>query len=77
MTNAVDVNTVSWTDLNDLLLRCDDLSQLRRWLDVTAGDGVLSRAIRVYGRFSTVRRAGELRELKARVMEAQKRRRVS
>ena len=76
MISEVDVNTLSWTGLNDLLLDCDDMSQLRRWLDATAGDGVLSRAIRVYGRFSNVRRAGELKELKAKVTEAQKKRRM-
>jgi hypothetical protein len=68
----MNINTISWTDLNDLLRKCADLPQLSQWLETAIEDGVISRAVRVYGRLSTVRRAGELRELKAKVMEAQK-----
>ena len=66
------INTISWTDLNDLLRKCGDLLQLSRWLETATEDGVISRAMRIYGRFSAVRRSGELTALKAKVAEAQK-----
>jgi hypothetical protein len=69
----MNINTISWTDLNDLLRNCKDLRQLSQWLETAVKDGVISRVVRIYGRLSAVRRAGELRELKAKVMEAQKR----
>jgi hypothetical protein len=68
----MNINTISWTDLNDLLRKCKDIRQLGQWLETAVKDGVISRVVRIYGRFSAVRRAGELRKLKAKVMDAQK-----
>jgi len=66
------VTQLSWSQLNYVLLDCDDVKTLQDWLDVTVATGLLTRSVRIYGRLSTVRRAGELKDLKRRVVEAQR-----
>lgn len=67
-----DVTQLSWAELNESLLKCDDAVILRHWLDAILLTGSVTRAMRVYGRMSTVRRASELRELRAQLKLRQK-----
>ncbi len=62
---AEDVGRLTWAELNAALKACDDLGRLRGWLRSTTEEGVPSRVFRVYGRYSAVRRASELDELRA------------
>ena len=67
-----DVTQLSWSQLNYTLLECDDVKTLQAWLDATVATGLVTRSVRVYGRLSAVRRAVELKDLKRRVMAAQR-----
>ena len=56
-----DVNAMSWPQLNDALLKCEDVAKLSRWLKATMqGGGTLYRALRIHGRLTAVRRVQEL-----------------
>ena len=56
-----DVNAMSWPQLNDALLKCEDVAKLSRWLKATIqGGGTLYRALRIHGRLTAVRRVQEL-----------------
>ena len=58
---------VSWAALNACLLDCEDQTELRRWLGREVASHRKTRALRVYGRLSAVRRAQEVRALKERL----------
>lgn len=71
----VDVNALSWTALNAALLECEDQERLRLWLSQAVCDvrpGAANRALRVYGRYATVRRVQELAELRERMCAMRK-----
>ena len=54
---------LSWSQLNEALLECDDVATLQRWLaEVTAKTKSVHRALRVHSRMNTVRRAKEVAE---------------
>jgi hypothetical protein len=56
-----DVNAMSWPQLNDALVKCEDVVKLGRWLKATMqGGGTLYRALRIHGRLTAVRRVQEL-----------------
>ena len=67
-----DVMSLTWSQLNYVLLECDDVKRLQNWLDATVATGLITRSIRIYGRLSAVRRAGELKALRQRVVTAQR-----
>ena len=76
MTEEVDVNALSWTALNAALLECEDQERLRLWLGQAVCDarpGAATRALRVYGRYATVRRAQELGALKVQLQDKKRR----
>jgi hypothetical protein len=66
------VTQLSWSQLNYVLLDCDDVKTLQDWLDVTVATGLVTRSVRIYGRLSAVRRAGELKALRQQVVAAQR-----
>jgi hypothetical protein len=72
-----DVTRLSYGELNDALLECDDLALLNRWLSEVVASGVLYRALRVHGRLNAVRRAQEVAAIKKTCMAAQKVRKVA
>lgn len=66
------VTQLSWSQLNYVLLDCDDVKTLQDWLDATVATGLVTRSVRIYGRLSAVRRASELKALRQRVVAAQR-----
>lgn len=56
---------MTWAGLNEALKACGDERVLARMLKEAVADGRASRARRVYGRLSAVRRAREVRDLAA------------
>jgi len=57
---------LGWLELNALLLECDDLDTLQRWLEqAMVGSNSVRRALRVHGRLCAVRRAVEVRAIRA------------
>ena len=67
-----DVTALSYGEMNDALLACDDQNELHKWLSDTIATGVLYRALRVHGRLNAVRRAQEIATIKQTCMAAQK-----
>jgi hypothetical protein len=65
MAKHEDINAMSWPQLNDALLECEDVAKLSRWLKATVATGVRYRALRVHGRMNAVRRDQELRAIHA------------
>ncbi len=65
---SVDSTIFSWARLNAALLECEDERMLRNWLEAQISAGRRTRALRVYGRLSAVRRARELTELDKRLL---------
>jgi hypothetical protein len=61
------MTNLSWAALNRALLECADQAVLQRWLEDEVTGRRRTRALRIYGRFSAVRRAQELRELDGRL----------
>ena len=55
----------SFNALNEKLIECVDVRMLVEWLEAEKSTGCLYRAMRVYGRLSAVRRAQELKALRA------------
>jgi hypothetical protein len=64
---ASSIHSLSWSALNRLLLTCADEQILRQWLDDTAAAGRATRAMRIYGRLSAVRRTHELKILRRKL----------
>jgi len=58
-----DVTLLSWSQLNMVLLECEDVPTLQAWLTAAVSDGRATRIKRVYGRLSAVRRTSELKVL--------------
>ena len=57
---------LSWSRLNEALLECDDLVLLQRWLEqAMKGSDSVNRALRIHGRLSAVRRAREVKAMRA------------
>lgn len=62
---AIDVNALSWGELNTRLTEISDVNLLQQWLDATvAKGGPEYRAVRIHGRLSAVRREQELAGIK-------------
>lgn len=62
---AIDVNAISWGELNTRLTEISDVTVLRKWLDDTmAKGGPKYRAVRIHGRLNAVRREQELETIK-------------
>jgi len=56
---------LSWSQLNTVLLECDDLALLQRWLEQAMKDSnSVNRALRVHGRLCAVRRAREVKAIR-------------
>lgn len=64
---------MSWAALNTALAACEDEAVLTRWLRLSIEDGRLTRAVRVYGRLSAVRRKREVEELRTKCANGKKR----
>jgi len=59
-----DITKLSWAELNDALIHCNDMPTLQRWLDSAIAAPMSRTCIkRIYGRVSAVRRAVETRTL--------------
>lgn len=59
---------LSWAQLNEVLLECDDLPTLKRWVnEMAAESGSVYRVVRVHGRMNAVRRAQEIKVIKTMV----------
>lgn len=54
----------TWTELNAYLLTTEDEQSLQSLLDFYKSANKVSRAMRVYGRLSAVRRMREIREIR-------------
>jgi len=63
----MDVTALSWSGLNCALQGCKDIATLQAWLTEMMRTGRMTRALRVYGRLSAVRRAEELAAIKITV----------
>ena len=63
MDYSASVNCLSWSELNTLLKECADEQALAAHLAASAKSGRRTRTLRIYGRYSTVRRQRELKEL--------------
>jgi hypothetical protein len=57
------VGEMSWSELNALLLACNDEAQLSLWLKASLKQCKLTRVMRIYGRMSVVRRAREVNDI--------------
>ena len=71
---GMDVTTLSWPALCDLLLKTDDVELMRGWLAATVKTGSTYRAMRIHGRMNGVRRAQEIEAIKRMLAEANKER---
>ena len=69
---SIRVTELSYSEMNDALLACDDQAMLQQWLSATVASGVLYRALRVHGRLNAVRRAQEVAGIKQTIQAAQK-----
>lgn len=65
----VDVTKLTFAELNALCNDCQDEKLLERWLKAMTDAGWFNRAMRVYGRYSAVRRANELAVMKVRIQQ--------
>ena len=61
----MDVTALSWSGLNRALQGCKDVATLQAWLTEMMRTGRMTRALRVYGRLSAVRRTEEIRAIKS------------
>lgn len=59
-----DILDLSWPELNERLLACEDEAVLRCWLDAAIAAGRATYAFRTYGRYTTVRRAREVEKIR-------------
>lgn len=67
------VAALSWSELNEALLGCEDMRTLGAWLDETVESTMsLARALRVHARLNLVRRRAEMEEIKWKVMARQR-----
>jgi hypothetical protein len=72
------VNAMSWPQLNDALLKCEDVAKLSRWLKATIqGGGTLYRALRIHGRLTAVRRVQEMAAIQAELGGRPKRNKIT
>ena len=68
----IPVVDLSYSEMNDALLACDNQAVLQQWLSATVASGVLYRALRVHGRLNAVRRAQEVAGIKQTIQAAQR-----
>jgi len=55
---------LSWGELNNVLLECEDVPTLQRWLrEMTRSASGRYRALRVHSRMNAVRRAQEVKAI--------------
>lgn len=66
----IDVTQLSWSELNTALQDCGEMAVLQEWLTEMMRTGRLTRALRVYGRMSVVRREIEIAAIKSTVAAA-------
>jgi hypothetical protein len=72
MKHDVDVTEMLWSDLNQELLKCNDVDLLVKWRDAMAKTGRLNRALRIQGRMNLVRNRHEIAALKSITAAVQK-----
>ena len=60
---------MSWSRLNAALMETEDERQLASWLEEALASSSLGlhRMLRIHGRLNCVRRAREIREIRARI----------